>query len=84
MRPYGVSKHTLENMNQGKQDTISQVSEYFYIKAHQTSARYTKQQNEFKETVLHWTIASYNVRFILNCISIASLVIRSPQLFQYQ
>lgn len=51
-RPHSVSRHTLENINQGKQYTINQVSEDFYIKAHQTSARYIKTQNEFKETGL--------------------------------
>jgi flavin reductase (DIM6/NTAB) family NADH-FMN oxidoreductase RutF len=51
-RPNSVCRHTLENIKQRKQYTINQVSEDFFIAAHQTSARYLKQQNEFKETGL--------------------------------
>jgi len=51
-RPHSVSRHTLENIKQVKQYTINQVSEAFYTQAHQTSARYLREHNEFKETGL--------------------------------
>ena len=51
-RPHSVTRHTLENIKQTKQYTINQVSESFYTAAHQTSARYTREQNEFDETGL--------------------------------
>jgi flavin reductase (DIM6/NTAB) family NADH-FMN oxidoreductase RutF len=51
-RPHSVSRHTLENITRSKQYTINQVSEAFYSAAHQTSARYLKEQSEFEETGL--------------------------------
>ncbi|MEH6446341.1 MAG: flavin reductase [Oceanospirillaceae bacterium] len=51
-RPHSVTRHTLENIKQIKQYTINQVSEGFYTQAHQTSARYLREQNEFQETGL--------------------------------
>ncbi|NMP30399.1 flavin oxidoreductase [Thalassotalea sp. M1531] len=47
MRPNNVARHTLENIKQTKQYTINQVSESFWLKAHQTSARYVAQESEF-------------------------------------
>jgi flavin reductase (DIM6/NTAB) family NADH-FMN oxidoreductase RutF len=52
IRPHSVARHTLENIKQIKQYTINQVSEAFYIQAHQTSARSLREYNEFKETGL--------------------------------
>tara|TARA_R110001583_G_scaffold67490_8_gene192964 strand:+ start:11247 stop:11894 length:648 start_codon:yes stop_codon:yes gene_type:complete len=56
-RPNSVTRHTLENIKQTKQYTINQVSESFFTAAHQTSARYTREQNEFDATGL---TASYH------------------------
>nr|WP_193787358.1 flavin reductase [Moritella marina] len=51
-RPDSVIRHTLENIKQTKQYTINQVSEDFYINAHQTSARYLSDESEFEHTGL--------------------------------
>ncbi|MEH6451437.1 MAG: flavin reductase [Psychromonas sp.] len=51
-RPHSVSRHTLENIKQTKQYTINQVSEDFYMAAHQTSAKYLRDESEFKATGL--------------------------------
>jgi flavin reductase (DIM6/NTAB) family NADH-FMN oxidoreductase RutF len=51
-RPHSVTRHTLENIKQTKQYTINQVSESFYIAAHQTAARYSREQSEFDKTGL--------------------------------
>lgn len=47
MRPDSVDRHTLENIRQTKQYTINQVGSYFFKEAHQTSARYAKDECEF-------------------------------------
>ncbi len=52
IRPDSVDRHTLQNILETKVFTINHVKEDFYKKAHQTSARYTKEQNEFKEVGL--------------------------------
>ena len=52
MRPDSVERHTLENILQTKQYTINQVSSTFWQSAHQTSARYSRGQCEFKQTGL--------------------------------
>lgn len=47
MRPDNGSRHTLDNILQTEQYTINQVSADFYQAAHQTSARYPEDENEF-------------------------------------
>lgn len=48
MRPDNGSRHTLENIIATNQYTINQVSADFYKAAHQSSARYSKEQSEFQ------------------------------------
>ena len=64
-RPDSVILHTLENIKQTKQYTINQVSEYFYVGAHQTSASYLREENEFTQTGLseHY-IDGYSAPFV--------------------
>jgi flavin reductase (DIM6/NTAB) family NADH-FMN oxidoreductase RutF len=52
MRPTTVERHTLENIQQTKQYTINQVNEGFWQAAHQTSAKYAKNECEFEKTGL--------------------------------
>lgn len=52
MRPDSVERHTLENIAQTKQYTINQVNECFWQAAHQTSARYARNECEFLQTGL--------------------------------
>ncbi len=52
MRPDIVERHTFDNIQQTKQFTINQVNRDFFKAAHQTSAKYSKQQCEFQQTGL--------------------------------
>ncbi|GAA6172576.1 flavin reductase [Colwellia sp. KU-HH00111] len=54
-RPNTTERHTLENIEQTQQYTINQVSDYFWQAAHQTSARYNKNECEFEKTGLSKT-----------------------------
>jgi flavin reductase (DIM6/NTAB) family NADH-FMN oxidoreductase RutF len=52
MRPDNGSRHTLDNIINTKHYTINQVSSEFYQGAHQSSARYPKEDSEFKHANL--------------------------------
>ena len=52
MRPHSVPRHTFENILQSGVYTINQVNESIYKQAHQTSARYDKEESEFDATGL--------------------------------
>jgi flavin reductase (DIM6/NTAB) family NADH-FMN oxidoreductase RutF len=64
-RPHSVTRHTLDNIQQTKQYTINQVSEQFYLGAHQTSARYLREESEFTQAGLseHY-IDGYSAPFV--------------------
>jgi flavin reductase (DIM6/NTAB) family NADH-FMN oxidoreductase RutF len=49
MRPDNGSRHTLNNIISTEHYTVNQVSVDFYQAAHQSSARYPKEQSEFTE-----------------------------------
>jgi flavin reductase (DIM6/NTAB) family NADH-FMN oxidoreductase RutF len=46
-RPDSVERHTLENIKQTGYYTINHVNKDIFEKAHQTSARYQREQSEF-------------------------------------
>lgn len=52
-RPDSVERHTLENIKQTGYYTINHVNENIFEKAHQTSARYKREQSEFDATGLN-------------------------------
>lgn len=52
IRPHSVPRHTLENLLVTNQYTINHVNKDIYNKAHQTSARYDKDESEFDATGL--------------------------------
>ena len=52
IRPHSVPRHTLENLLATKHYTINHVNKDIYDKAHQTSARYDKDESEFDATAL--------------------------------
>ena len=52
IRPYTVERNTLSNILETKKFTINHVTEAFYKKAHQTSARYPSDTSEFDEVGL--------------------------------
>ena len=51
-RPDTVERHTLSNIESTGVYTINHLNEGIYKKAHQTSARYPKDQSEFEATGL--------------------------------
>lgn len=51
-RPDSVERHTLENIRETKVFTINSITPDSYKQAHQTSARYAKQESEFEMTGL--------------------------------
>ena len=52
-RPDSVARHTLENILETNEYTLNYVRKNYYEKAHQTSARYDKDINEFDEVGLN-------------------------------
>ncbi|MEO9946550.1 flavin reductase [Paraglaciecola sp.] len=52
MRPDSVDRHTLENIQITEQYTINQVNQDIWQAAHQTSARYLRDECEFEKTGL--------------------------------
>lgn len=65
MRPNNNDRHTLDNIINSKHYTINQVSAEFYEKAHQTSARYSRDQSEFGQTGLStFYLESINAPFV--------------------
>lgn len=52
MRPHSVSRHTLENIEETGVYTINHVHTGIVKQAHQTSARYQREQSEFEQTGL--------------------------------
>jgi len=51
-RPDSVDRHTLSNILETGQYTINHIHEAIYQQAHQTSARYPREQSEFDATHL--------------------------------
>lgn len=51
-RPHSVERHTLQNIIETGYFTINHVNETIYKQAHQTSARYSKDQSEFNQVGL--------------------------------
>lgn len=51
-RPDSVERHTLENIQQTGYYTINHVNKDIFEKAHQTSARYKREQSEFEASGL--------------------------------
>ncbi|MEZ5556678.1 flavin reductase family protein [Haliea sp.] len=52
MRPSPVERHTLENILDTRCYTINHVAQHFIEAAHQTAARYPREQSEFTATGL--------------------------------
>ncbi|ABI71883.1 flavin reductase family protein [Shewanella frigidimarina] len=52
IRPHSVPRHTFENIMQTGLYTINHVNQSIYEQAHQTSARYDKDESEFEATGL--------------------------------
>lgn len=48
VRPHSVERHSLENILTTQSYTLNHVHESFYRQAHQTSARYPREQSEFE------------------------------------
>lgn len=53
VRPDSVERHTLKNILETGSYTINHINSSIYINAHQTSARFPRDQSEFKEAKLN-------------------------------
>ncbi len=51
-RPHSVPRHTLENIKQTRYYTINQINTHIWRQAHQTSARYLRDESEFEQVNL--------------------------------
>jgi len=47
LRPHSVPRHSLENIVEMGSFTLNSVTKFMYKQAHQTSARYSRDQSEF-------------------------------------
>ena len=66
-RPTTVDRHTYENIISTSYYTINAVTEDLSMKAHQTSARYEKNENEFEETSIeHEYLNGFLAPFVKN------------------
>jgi flavin reductase (DIM6/NTAB) family NADH-FMN oxidoreductase RutF len=67
-RPHTVERHTLENILDTGYFTINHVNEAIFKQAHQTSARYSNEQSEYKEVGLtpEWE-ADFPAPFVKEC-----------------
>ena len=52
-RPGVVERHTMENILETHYYTLNHINETIYKQAHQTSARYDREQSEFEATSLN-------------------------------
>ena len=48
MRPHSVARHSLENILETGVYTLNHIADSFFAQAHQTSAKYPKEQSEFE------------------------------------
>ncbi|GAB4417203.1 MAG: hypothetical protein OHK0056_26040 [Bacteriovoracaceae bacterium] len=65
IRPDSVRRDTIENLRSNPYFTINHVHESFFKNAHQTSARYAKEQSEFDQCGLHPEyIGDFNAPFV--------------------
>ena len=64
-RPDSADRHTLANIRETGFYTFNHITPSFYQQAHQTSARYSKEQSEFTETQLESkTIEGFHAPFV--------------------
>lgn len=65
IRPHSVPRHTFENIKDTGCYTINQVNSRIIDQAHQTSARYEKEQSEFNATGLETEyLAGFSAPFV--------------------
>ncbi|MCQ8878673.1 flavin reductase [Pseudoalteromonas shioyasakiensis] len=66
IRPHSVPRHTFENIKETGCYTINQVNRDIYSQAHQTSARYDRDESEFDATGLSTEyLNGFNAPFVL-------------------
>lgn len=64
IRPSSVPRHTYENIKNTKFFSVNHIRADFIDKAHQTSARYDKEQSEFSECNLEEFYTSYSSPYV--------------------
>lgn len=66
IRPHSVPRHTFENIKETGIYTINQVNSDIYTQAHQTSARYDRNESEFDAAGLKTEyLNEFNAPFVL-------------------
>ena len=85
-RPATVERHTIENIKETSCFTINSVTEEIHKQAHQTSARYEREESEFDETSLETSyIQGFHAPFVsesplkigLECVDIVPIQINN-------
>lgn len=88
-RPDSVERHTFENIQKTSFFTINSVTEEIHKQAHQTAARYNREESEFKEVSLDKVfISNFYAPFVaksplkigLECVDIIPIPANNTQL----
>lgn len=88
-RPDSVERHTFENIKQTSFFTINSVTEEIHMQAHQTAARYERNESEFDETSLESSfiddfyapfVAKSPLKIGLECVDVIPIPVNGTQL----
>ncbi|RYM33899.1 flavin oxidoreductase [Brumimicrobium glaciale] len=88
-RPASVERHTFENIKETSYFTINSVTEEIHKQAHQTAARYEREESEFDETSLETAyindfyapfVAKSPLKIGLECVEVIPIPINNTQL----
>ena len=88
-RPNSVERHTFENIQETSFFTINSVTEEIHKQAHQTAARYERNESEFDETSLESTfigdfyapfVAKSPLKIGLECVDVIPIPANGTQL----
>ena len=83
VRPDVADRHTLNNIRETGVYTVNHVSEVIYEQAHQTSARYSKEQSEFDAVGLTpQFFENFSAPFVEESVISLGLVLRQEQLME--
>jgi len=66
IRPHSVPRHSLENILETGEYTLNTVTKDIYSKAHQTTARYPREQSEYTATGLEEAYSSVKPPYVAN------------------
>jgi flavin reductase (DIM6/NTAB) family NADH-FMN oxidoreductase RutF len=67
IRPHSVPRHSLENILETGEYTLNTVTQTMYRQAHQTTARYPREQSEFAAVGLEEEYSSLKCPYVAGC-----------------